>query len=135
VGDDHYNLPQKAPRAEILPVGKSGPLVPRAEIHMGRWTAEQREMSVNSPQRLRLALRVLNYPGWRVEVDGKAVTPQIGETTAQMILPLSAGTHRITMHFGRTTDRTSGGLISASAGMVFLVLLFLGQSSRHSQNP
>jgi hypothetical protein len=132
VGDDHYNLPQKAPRAEILPVRKFGPLVPRAEIHMGRWTAEQREMSVNSPQRLRLALRVLNYPGWCVEVDGKAVTPQHAETTAQMILPLSPGTHRITMRFGRTTDRTSGGAISAGTGIIFLVLLICGRSSRHS---
>jgi hypothetical protein len=122
-GDDHYNLPQKAPRAEILPAKESGPLVPRVEIHMGRWTAEQREASVNSPQPLRLALRVLNYPGWRVEVDGKPVTPQLAETTAQMILPLSAGTHRITMRFGRTADRTWGGAISAGTGVIFLVLL------------
>ena len=123
VGDDHYNLPQKAPRAEILPIGKSGPLVPRAEIHMGRWTAEQREMSVNSPQPLRLALRVLNYPGWRVEIDSKAVTPQLAETTAQMILPLSAGTHRITMRFGRTPDRTWGGAISMMALLTFLLFV------------
>jgi hypothetical protein len=97
---------------------------------MGHWTAEQREMSVNSSQPLRLALRGLNYPGWRVEIDGKAVTPQLTETTAQMILPLSAGTHRITMRFGRTTDRTWGGAISVGAGIGLFALLFVGQSSR-----
>ncbi len=132
VADDHYNLPQKASRAQILPMEESEPLVPKAKIHVERWTAEEREMSVKSSQRLRLAIRLLNYPGWRVEIDGKAVTPQLRETTAQMILPLSAGTHRITMRFGRTTDRTWGGAISAGAGIVFLVLLIRGQSSHQS---
>jgi len=122
VADDHYNLPQKARRAEILPMEESEPLVPKAEIHVERWTAEERELSVSSPQPLRLALRVLNYPGWRVEIDGKAVTPQLAETTAQMILPLSAGTHRITVRFGRTTDRTWGSTISMMALLAFLLL-------------
>ncbi|PYT61411.1 MAG: hypothetical protein DMG35_09410 [Acidobacteria bacterium] len=130
VADDHYNLPQKAPRAQILPMEESEPLVPKAEIHVERWTAEEKELSVSSPQPVRLAMRLLSYPGWRVEIDGKAVTPQLAETTAQMILPLSAGTHRITMRFTRTTDRTLGGAISASAGILFLLLLFLGRSSR-----
>jgi len=123
VADDHYNLPQKARRAEILPMEESEPLVPKAEIHVERWTAEERELSVSSPQPLRLALRVLNYPGWRVEIDGKAVTPQLAETTAQMILPLSAGTHRITVRFGRIPDRTLGGAISVGAGIGLFALL------------
>jgi hypothetical protein len=130
VGDDHYNLPQKAPRAETLPMKESRPFVPKAKIHVERWTAEEKELSVNSPQPLRLAMRLLNYPGWRAEIDGKAVTPQLAETTAQMILPLSAGTHRITMRFGRTPDRTWGGVISAGAGIGLFALLLLGPRTR-----
>ena len=130
VADDHYNLPQKAPRAQILPMEESEPLVPKAEIHVERWTAEEKELSVSSPQPVRLAMRLLSYPGWRVEIDGKAVTPQLAETTAQMILPLSAGTHRITVRFGRIPDRTLGGAISVGAGIGLFALLFLGQSSR-----
>src|SRR5207245_4713730 len=98
-------------------------LVPKAEIHVERWTAEEKELSVSSPQAVRLAMRLLSYPGWRVEIDGKAVTPQLAETTAQMILPLSAGTHRITMRFTRTTDRTLGGAISMMALLAFLLLV------------
>jgi len=123
LADDHYNLPQKAPRAQILAMEESGALVRKAEIHVERWTAEEKELSVRSPQPLRLAMRLLNYPGWRVEIDGKAVTPQLAETTAQMILPLSAGTHRITMRFGRTPDRTLGGAISMVALLAFLLLV------------
>src|SRR5260370_13750586 len=132
--DDHSNLPARARQVQVLAADGAEASVRKAEIRIARWTAEEKELSVTSPEPLRLAMRVLNYPGWRVEIDGKAVTPQLAETTAQMILPLSAGTHRITMRFGRTTDRTSGGLISVGAGVVFLVLLFLGQSTRHSQN-
>jgi hypothetical protein len=134
VADDHSNLPQKAPRAQILPMEESGPLVPKAEIHVERWTAEERELSANSPEPLRLAVRLLNYPGWRVEIDGKAVTPQLAETTAQMILPLSAGTHRITMRFGRTPDRIWGGVISVGAGVALFALLFLKQANGKSPN-
>ena len=131
VADDHYNLPQKAPRAQILPMGESGPLVPKAKIHVERWAAEEKELSVSSPQPLRLAVRLLNYPGWRVEIDGKAVTPQFAETTAQMILPLSAGTHRITMRFGRTRDRSWGIAMSAVAMCVLLLLSRPGKPGSH----
>jgi len=130
--DDHTNLPAKAPPVQILPQEGAETTAPNAEFRIVRWTAEEKELTVTSPQAVRLAIRLLDYPAWHVEVNGKPETPESPETTAQMILPLSAGAHRIAMRFGQTWDRTFGGAISAGAGMVFLVLLFLGQSSRHS---
>ena len=123
VGDNPTNLPQKAPPVQILANGEPAQAQPKAKIHIEHWSAEEKEVSVTSPQPLRLAMRLLNYPAWRVEVNGQATTPESAETTAQMILPLSRGTHRITMRFGRTADRTWGGAISMMALLTFLLLV------------
>jgi hypothetical protein len=134
LGDDHSNLPGKAPRVQILAAAKSGEPAPKAEIRVERWTAEDRALSVSSRKPLRLAVRLLNYPAWRVEVKGKAITPQPAETTAQMILPLSEGEERITLRFARTPDRTWGDAISAGAGMALLALFYAGRPKREPPN-
>lgn len=124
IGDDHLDLPQKAPRVQILAAEGSGQPAPKAEVHVERWTAEEKVLKVNSPQRLRLAVRLLNYPAWRAAINEKKVTPpHLAETTARMILTLPEGSHRITLKFGVTEDRIAGCVISSAAGVVFLALL------------
>jgi 6-pyruvoyl-tetrahydropterin synthase-like protein len=110
--DDHTNLPAKAPPVQILPQERPGTAAPNAKIRIERWTAEEKDLTVTSPQPLRLAVRLLDYPAWRVEVNGLVVAPQHPEDTEQLLLPLSPGTHRISVRFGRTKDRTLGGILS-----------------------
>lgn len=112
VKDDHTDLPAKAPPVEILPQKGIETTEPNGKIRIERWTAEEKELTVQSPHPLRLAIRLLNYPAWRVEVDGRVVASQNPEDTGQLVLPLSPGTHRISVRFGRTNDRTTGGILS-----------------------
>jgi hypothetical protein len=135
LGDDHYNLPEKAPRVQVLPAEESGGSAPKAEIHIERWTAEERELRVTSRERLRVGLRMLNYPAWRVEVNGKTVTPQRAETNGQMILLLSPGSQRITARFARTSDRKLGIAISVAAVLTLLALLNAGGLRLLSASP
>jgi hypothetical protein len=135
LGDDHYNLPEKTPRVQVLPAKESGRNAPKAEIHIERWTAEERELRVASREPLRVGLRLLNYPAWRVEVNGKAATPQRAETNGQMILLLSAGTERITARFVRTPDRKLGVAISMAAMLTLLALLNAGGMRLLSASP
>jgi len=123
VNDDHTNLPEKAPRVAILPADESGGAAPRAEVHVLRWSAEARELQVSSPKPLRVALRLLDYPAWRVEVNGKVAAPQHAETNGQIILRLPAGTQHITARFVRTPDRILGIFVSV-AGLLALLALF-----------
>jgi hypothetical protein len=132
-GDDHTNLPQNGPRVQILAHDPREKSAPEAQIQIERWTAEDREFNVTSIKPVRIAVRLLNYPAWRVEVNGKPVTPQTAETTGQMILGVNAGAQRIRMKFVRTPDRTLGGGISAGAGIALLALFFLGRAHRQSQ--
>jgi hypothetical protein len=135
VSDDRSNLPVKAPRVKILPAEESRASTPKPEIRIARWTAEEKELRVISRERLRVGLRLLNYPAWRVEVNGKAVTPQRGETNGQMILPLSPGEQRITVKFVRTPDRKLGCALSAVALLALLALLNAGGMRLLSASP
>src|SRR6266852_952161 len=99
-GDDRTNLPEKAARVQVLPAEESEGTAPQADIRIERWTAEERVLRVTSREPLRVGLRLLDYLAWRVEVNGKAVTPQHAETNSEMILVLSPGTQRITARLG-----------------------------------
>ena len=98
-----------------------------------RWTAEEKELSVTSSRPLRLAIRLLDYAAWHVEVNGKAVTPESPETTAQMILPLPAETERIRIRFVDTPDRVWGEMVSGGAGVAFLALLLFRRKAARTQ--
>src|SRR5207244_13102371 len=56
VGDDHYNLPEKAPRLQVLPAEESLARAPKAEVRIVRWTAEDREFEVTTREPVRGAL-------------------------------------------------------------------------------
>ncbi|HWW18625.1 MAG TPA: hypothetical protein VNY81_08400 [Candidatus Saccharimonadales bacterium] len=117
VGDDHYNLPLKAPIAQTLPpdedagrqAAKSTATPPTVVIE--RWTPERKIVRVESAKPARVALRVLNYPAWQVEVNGSRIEPGQAEDYGQVIIPVPVGMSRVAMHFARTGDRTIGGIL------------------------
>src|SRR5262249_36123022 len=82
-------------------------------------------LRVQTSGRARLALRLLNYPAWRVEVNGRPVTPENAEGSDQMVLQVPAGTSQVHVQFVRTPDRTIGGAISIVALLVVAVLIVL----------
>jgi uncharacterized membrane protein len=135
MGDDHTNLPEKAPRVQILPADDSGGTAPKAEVRIERWTAEEKVLRVAWHEPLRVGLRLLNYPAWRVEVNGNAVTPLRAEINGQMILPLSPGTQHLTVKFERTPDRKLGMAISGAAVLALLALLNAGGLRLLSASP
>ena len=135
LGDDHYSLAEKAPRIEILPAQESGVTTPQADIRIERWTAEERILRINSNEPLRVALRLLNYPAWRVEVNGKVVAPRRADSDGSMVLPVPPGTERITARFVRTADRKLGIAISIVAVLILLALLNAGGVRLLSASP
>jgi hypothetical protein len=135
MGDDHTNLPEKAPRVQILPADDSGGSASNAELRIERWTAEEKVVRVTSGEPLRVGLRLLDYPAWRVEVNGKAVTPQHAETNGEMILALTPGTERITARLVRTPDRTLGSAVSLLSVLTLLALLNAGGLRLLSASP
>ncbi len=111
VGDDRYNLPEKARQVEILPADSSSPEV-GTTILVERWTAVDKALRVSSLGPVRLALRLLNYPAWRVDVNGLVVVPESAADSGQMILELPAGQSAVRARLVRTWDRSLGGTVS-----------------------
>src|ERR1700688_1173667 len=96
LGDDHSLLPEKSEKVTVTRA------TPEAEAEMGAalgsdadvtvksWTAERKEIRVTTREPSLLKLRLLDYPAWRVQVNGTAVVPEQTGETAQITLPLAA---------------------------------------------
>ena len=133
IGDDHYNLPQKTARAQLLPVtddtdAPNSQPPASSKVVIDRWNAQEKVLRVQATQPARLALRLLNYPAWQVEVNGARIQPEHPEDSGQMLIPLRAGESRITVCFGRTRDRTLGAFLSIFSSMLCLFLLMRSRS-------
>jgi hypothetical protein len=113
--------PDPAPRfAKLDPT--SDEIVPATgvRIHALTWSAEHRVFTAQTATPVTLALRLIGYPAWKFQVDGKNVTPDLRPDTGQILLPLPEGSHRIEVRFQRTWDRSVGGAISAATALALL---------------
>lgn len=133
VGDDHTNVPMMAPQAMAMDTDSMPGPNSLPAIRVERWTAEDKEVTVNSREPFALGLRLLNYPAWRVEVNGAVVKPLDGEDFHQMIVPLGAGVSRVRAHFRRTSDRWAGGSLTLVSALLLGALAFRRRPSRATQ--
>ena len=127
VTSDPYNLPRAAPRiAKADPEMQNVTPAAGVRVHIERWNAERRVLSVDSPQAFVLAPRLVNYPAWEVRVDGKPAPASTATDTGQLLVPLTPGAHAVDLRFVRTWDRTTGAAISVLTAALligFVVLL------------
>jgi hypothetical protein len=118
-GDDHYDLPPKSPEAVVLAAEDSDDAPPpKAQLRLEKWTATEKRLRVSSPAAAKIALRLLDYPAWRVEVNGKTVAPEHAEGSAQMLVPVNAGESEIRVGFITTWDRQWGAIISVLSAVI-----------------
>jgi len=140
IGDDHYNLPAKAPRVQVIPLNEDAEVEPattvasQSTIVIERWLAEEKVIRVKSMRSTRLALRLLNYPAWQVQVNGSRIQPESAEDSGQMVILVPAGQSRIDIRFTRTPDRTAGIAISIASLFAALFLLWWGSRERRLQS-
>jgi hypothetical protein len=146
-GCDHYELPGALPDSDsaldpeaglhaVAPnprvalfnpqSGKTSPAA-RVRLHTLRWTSESKLFEADTPRAVTLAVRLLNYPAWDVRVDGAHVQTDSAPVTAQMLLALPSGSHRVEIKFHRTWDRITGDAISLVS---VIALLGVGWFSR-----
>ena len=121
-GSDHYDLDQNAPLVG-LQRGEDTVAGTGTRPQVREWGPTRKEFAVNSPEPVTAALRLLNYPAWRVEVNGKPVLALSNQQTGQMLVTLPAGSSRVRIAFVATPDRVWGNVISAVAVLVLLAAL------------
>jgi hypothetical protein len=104
-GADPYELKKDQPQI----VDSSGHPLRTESV---QWGPAEKHFVVHSNTPELLTLRLFNYPAWEAMVNGKRVETQTTDVTGQMEIPVAAGRNDVRIHFGRTRDRTIGGLVS-----------------------
>jgi len=129
LGDDHSLLPEKSERVTVMPARQEAGAESDAEVTVQRWTGERKEMRITTREPAILKLRLLDHPAWRVKVNEAVVVPEHTGETAQITVPLTAGSSHVVVRFTRTPDRTIGAAISA-ASLLIALLLFTRRQER-----
>ena len=126
LGDDHLDLAQKQPRAQLM---DHHPDSGSANVDVEVWTPENRVVRVQTRYPALVALRLLDYPAWRFSVNGGPVRQKHLSGVQAVTIPVPAGTSVVRAEFARTPDRTIGGLVSA-ASLLAVGLLWLDERKR-----
>jgi hypothetical protein len=111
-GDDHTDLPQKRLEAWFISGHTHDAEHNGDRIFLDRWTAEHRVLRVTSRTTARVAIRLVDYPAWRVTVNGAPAPREHPAGTAQLMVAVPPGESRIEIKFTRTADRRIGGWLS-----------------------
>jgi hypothetical protein len=140
LGDDRTELKQQASRVMLLgeppaqtqvgPTNDSHDEAAEQEadrIRVVLWEPEDKLIAVKTRRPRRVALRLLDYPAWRVTVNGRVVCPERPEQTTQMLIPVGEGESRIHAVFRRTRDRTAGLALSGAGLAVWLALFAMAR--------
>jgi hypothetical protein len=139
IGCDRYELPgavaepSDTPAPPVPLITKLDPetdtVVPAEGVRLSveRWTAEEKAFSAESVSNVTLALRLLNYPAWNIRVDGATVQFDSRQDTAQILVPLTQGTHRVEVRFCRTRDRTLGAAVSSFSAIGLIALAWVAR--------
>ncbi|MBS1852990.1 MAG: hypothetical protein JST79_18960 [Acidobacteria bacterium] len=106
---DPYEIHQEEPRVTLL--GTEG------QVQVDLWNSESRQVAVTAAHPGTLLLRLFHYPAWKVEVNGRVVSPATRRITGQMLVPVQAGSNHVQITFVRTRDRVAGGVISLLAAL------------------
>jgi hypothetical protein len=107
--------------------------VSELHVELQKWTAEHKSLVIRARHPVTLGLRLLAYPGWRVERNGQEVQPYAEASTGRMMVHIPAGRSQLVIRFGRTSDRTVGACLSLLALVTLLWLASLGRRESQRQ--
>ncbi len=132
---DNSNLEANAPRIAIQITSQNEEqrkLEPGSLVHSAFqvWGPEKKRLTIDSQVPTRDTLRLLDYPAWKVRVDGRAYQPETEDGTGRMVLELPAGHHEVAIDYGWTADRSWGIALSVLAAFVAVGLRVKGNASQ-----
>jgi uncharacterized membrane protein len=92
------------------------------QIQIERWQVERVNASVRIPAPGFAVLRVMDYPAWRVRVNGARVDARPRRDDGLMTIPLAAGASEIEVRYGTTRDMWLGRIVSLLAAVLWVAL-------------
>jgi hypothetical protein len=101
-----------------------------AKVESKRESGERWEVSVVTPEAGYAVLRLMDYPAWRVTIDGKPAPGRLLREDGLMAVPVPPGSHAIEVQWTATRDVIAGREISAIALLALAVVGGLERKSR-----
>ncbi len=98
-----------------------------AQVDARRPNGEHWVVHVVTAQAGFAVLRLMDYPAWRVTVDGQTVGARPVREDGLMAVPVGAGSHAIQVQWGVTGDVIAGRLISAVSVLALVGVRLLEQ--------
>ena len=116
-------FPEDAPSiAPVEPLDQQESASSRSGVYIEVWSPEQKVIQADLPRSMTVNLKLLAYPAWQANVNGKLVALQDDPETGQVMLVLPAGASRTEIKFAQTWDRAVGAEISIGSGVALIAL-------------
>jgi hypothetical protein len=93
-----------------------------AKVDARRWNGEHWTVGVVTPETGYAVLRLMDYPSWRVTVDGQPVHSRPLREDGLMAVPVKAGSHAIDVQWTATRDVVAGRAVSVIALLALAVV-------------
>jgi hypothetical protein len=141
VGADNASIQQHLPVVRVLraaqddtadstagdnPEWRAGdPGTIAAKVATKPWNAEHWVVSLSTPESGYAVLRLMDYPSWRVSVDGGQIVSRPLREDGLMAVPVTPGRHTIEVQWTATRDVVAGRVLSGLSllGLVGTVVL------------
>jgi hypothetical protein len=108
--------------------GDPGSIPAKADTR--RWNGEHWLFTVATPEAGYAVLRLMDYPAWRVTVDGKPAQDRPGRVDGLMAVPVTAGSHAIEVQWSASSDVIAGRAISGIALLPLVLVAVLERRRR-----
>ena len=130
-GADNYEIRPDFP--DFVVRGADGrTLVGSAQVTHFAGGTYRKHFIVEASLPVDIVLRLMNYPAWRVEVNGRRISPQSEDPTGRMVLAIPAGHSEVEVRFIRTPDRWLGDGLSFGALIVLCAFWYRESRKRPS---
>jgi hypothetical protein len=127
LGGDRTDLPVSAPPVALLPAA--------GRVTLQDWQPERKIFTVDAPITERAAVSLLNYPAWKVRVNGQLVQAESATGTDQLLVPVPAGKSLVEIRFTETWDREVGGIVSGAAALLLAAAATFSSRKRKAPAP
>jgi hypothetical protein len=139
IGANVDQLQPAAPRVWFYAAGESMQSSPGAHrelpehAHVARWSPADKQFSADLPQPSIAILQLLEYPAWRVTVNGAPAPKAPAASSGQIQIALPAGHSDVEVKFVRTRDRLIADWISVLS--IFLLVFVAWRERKHHTHP
>jgi hypothetical protein len=104
-----------------------------ASVQIHRWKTENKEIEIHTPVPAFAIFQLMDYPAWRIQMNGTPVTIRPRRDDGLLTVPLQTGRSVISIRYTATRDVQLGRALSLLALCIIVMLLIQTKRRRNLQ--